>query len=119
ERLLEWAFREFEDVKLFAVGDTVEQAPVWLGSQPTVPLVGGRDLVVTMPRNWRNIAKISIEYASPVPAPVSRGSVLGKLVVTGQGVPAADVDLLAGADVPRLGLPGRAIGVLAHMVTGA
>jgi D-alanyl-D-alanine carboxypeptidase (penicillin-binding protein 5/6) len=119
ERMLEWAFREFEDVKLFTVGDTVEQAPVWLGSEPTVPLVGGRDLVVTMPRNWRNNAKIHIEYASPIPAPVTRGSVLGKLVVSGQGVPSASVDLLAGADVPRLGLPGRAIGVLAHMVTGA
>jgi D-alanyl-D-alanine carboxypeptidase (penicillin-binding protein 5/6) len=119
ERVLEWAFREFEDVTLFTVGNTVEQAPVWLGAQPTVPLVGGRDLVVTMPRNWRNTAKISIEYASPVLAPVTRGAVLGKLTVTGQGVPAASVDLLAGADVPRLGLPGRALGVLSHMVTGA
>ena len=119
ERLLEWAFREFEDVKLFAVGDAVEQAPVWLGAEQTVPLVGGRDLIVTMPRNWRSNAKISIEYASPIPAPVTRGSVLGKLSVSGLGVPVASVDLLAGADVPRLGLPGRAIGVLAHMVTGA
>ncbi len=32
ERLLDWAFREFEDVTLFTAGDTVEQAPVWLGA---------------------------------------------------------------------------------------
>jgi D-alanyl-D-alanine carboxypeptidase (penicillin-binding protein 5/6) len=119
ERLLEWAFREFEDVTLFTGGDTVEQAPVWLGASPTVPLVGGRDLVVTMPRNWRTKAKIAVDYQSPVRAPVSRGTALGRLMVSGDGVPKMEVPLLAGADVPRMGLPGRALAVLAHYVTGS
>jgi D-alanyl-D-alanine carboxypeptidase (penicillin-binding protein 5/6) len=118
ERLLEWAFREFEDVTLFTAGDTVEQVPVWLGAAPTVPLVGGRDLVVTMPHNWRKQAKITLAYEAPIRAPVVRGTELGRLSVGGQGVPELSVPLLAGADVPRLGLPGRAIAVLAHYVTG-
>ena len=118
ERLLEWAFREFEDVTLFTAGDTVEQAPVWLGTEPTVPLVGGRELQVSMPRNWRNKAHIAIEYQSPIPAPVVRGTTLGKLTVSGEGVPEMSVPLLAGADVARLGLPGRALAVLSHYITG-
>ena len=119
ERLLEWAFREFENVTLFTAADTVENAKVWLGSRSTVPLVGGRDLVITMPRQWRNSAKIAIVYDSPIPAPINRGDVLGKLVVSGQGVPAMEVPLLAGADVGRLGLPGRALSVMARYVTGS
>ena len=119
EKLLEWSFREFENVTLFTAGDTVETAKVWLGAQPTVPLVGGRDLVLTMPRAWRNTAKVSIEYASPIAAPVSRGAVLGKLTVSGQGVPAMEAELLAGSDVPRVGLPGRAAAVLSRYVTGS
>ncbi len=119
ERLMEWAFREFENVTLFTAGDVVEKVPVWLGASPTVPLVGGRDLVVTMPRSWRKNASISVQYDSPVRAPVAKGDQLGKLVVSGQGVPAMDVPLLAGADVPKLGLPGRAIAVLSHYVTGS
>ena len=118
ERLLEWAFREFEDVRLFAAGDTIESVPVWLGTAPTVPLVGGRDLVVTMPRNWRSKAKVSVAYEAPIRAPVQRGTTLGHLAVNGDGVPVMTVPLLAGADVPRLGLPGRAIAVLAHYVVG-
>jgi D-alanyl-D-alanine carboxypeptidase (penicillin-binding protein 5/6) len=118
ERLLEWAFREFEDVTLFTAGDTVEHAPVWLGAAPSVPLVGGRDLVVTMPRNWRSKAKVVVEYDSPIRAPVLRGTALGRLSVSGEGVPDMAIALLAGADVPRLGLPGRAIAVLTHYVTG-
>ena len=118
ERLLEWAFREFEDVRLFSASDTIETVPVWLGTAPAVPLVGGRDLVVTMPRNWRSKAKVSVSYQSPIRAPVRRGAALGQLVVTGDGVPQMTVPLLAGADVPRLGLPGRAIAVLTHYVVG-
>lgn len=118
ERLLEWSFREFENVTLFTAGDVVEQAPVHLGASPTVPLVGGRDLVVTMPRGWRNRAKVTIAYDSPIPAPVLRGTRLGQLSMSGQGVPELEVPLLAGADVARLGLPGRAVAIVTRFLTG-
>jgi len=119
ERLLEWSYREFENVTLFTAGDVVEQVPVWLGTTRTVPLVGGRDLVVTMPRGWRNRASITVTYDAPLTAPVARGDAIGHLVISGQGVPAMDVPLMAGADVPKLGLPGRAMAVLTHYVTGS
>ncbi len=118
ERLLEWSFREFENVTLFTAGDVVEQAPVHLGTAPTVPLVGGRDVVMTMPRGWRNRAKVTLSYSTPVPAPVQRGTKLGTLSVSGQGVPELEVPLLAGADVARLGLPGRAMAVVSRFLTG-
>jgi len=118
ERLMDWAFANFEDVTLFTAGDVVERVPVWLGTEPTVPLVGGRDLVVTMPRAWRRNASIKVSYQTPVAAPVIKGDKLGKLTVSGQGVPSMDVPLYAGADVPKLGLPGRAMAVLSRFVTG-
>jgi D-alanyl-D-alanine carboxypeptidase (penicillin-binding protein 5/6) len=119
ERLMDWCFVNFEDVTLFSAGETVEQVPVWLGASPTVPLVGGRDLVVTMPRNWRRNAKVQVSYDTPIRAPVAKGATLGQLRVTGDGVPNMEVPLLAGADVPKLGLPARAIAVLSHYVTGS
>lgn len=118
ERLMDWAFANFEDVTLFTAGDVVERVPVWLGTSPTVSLVGGRDLTVTMPRSWRNSASIKVSYDAPIQAPIAKGTPLGKLVVSGKGVPNMDVPLLAGEDVSRLGLPGRAIAVLSHYVTG-
>ncbi len=118
-RLLEWAFREWENVDLFKAGDTVDDVKVWLGTQPTVPLVGGRNLVITMPKQWRQTAKIELQYNAPIAAPVNRGDVLGKLMVSGKGVPDMQVPLLAGEDVPRQGLPGRAVAVLGHYVLGS
>jgi D-alanyl-D-alanine carboxypeptidase (penicillin-binding protein 5/6) len=118
ERLMDWAFFNFEDVTLFSAGDAIENVPVWLGTSQTVPLVAGRDVTVTMPRNWRQKAAVKVSYDAPVSAPIAKGDSLGKLTVTGDGVPHLDVPLMAGADVPRLGLPGRAMAVLSKYMTG-
>jgi len=117
ERLMEWCFREFENVTLFKPDDVIDKAPVWLGESPTVPLVSGRPMVLTMPRSWRRNAQVSVRFETPVRAPVTKGDRLGTLTVGGQGVPAAELPLLAGADVPRLGLPGRAMAVITRILT--
>lgn len=118
ERLMDWCFFNFEDVTLFTAGDVVDRAPVWLGAERTVPLVAGRDLVVTMPRNWRQKASIKVSYDAPIAAPVMKGDAVGKLAVTGDGVPNMTLPLLAAEDVPKLGLPGRALAVLTKYVAG-
>ena len=118
ERLMDWAFANFEDVTLFTAGDVIERAPVWLGTSRDVPLVAGRDLIVTLPRNWRNNAAVKLSYETPVRAPIMKGDILGKLTMGGKGVPPLEVNLLAGEDVPRLGLPGRAMAMLSRMVGG-
>lgn len=118
ERLMDWAFFNFEDVTLYSAGDVIEHVPVWLGTERTVPLVAGRDVTVTMPRNWRQKASVKLAFDSPLTAPVTKGDTLGKLTVTGDGVPHLDLPLMAAADVPRLGLPGRAMAVLSKYVTG-
>jgi D-alanyl-D-alanine carboxypeptidase (penicillin-binding protein 5/6) len=83
-----------------------------------VPLVGGRDLQVTMPRNWQRRAQVAISYNVPIRAPVARGTTVGQISISGDGVPDLTMPLLAGADVDRLGLPGRALAVLSHYVVG-
>ncbi len=119
ERLMEWAFVNFEDVTLAAAGEPIERVPVWLGAAPTVPLVAAGGLVVTMPRNWRKTASVKLDYDAPIRAPVARGAPLGTLTIAGKGVPKMQIELVAGADVGRLGLPGRAIAVVAHYVRGS
>jgi D-alanyl-D-alanine carboxypeptidase (penicillin-binding protein 5/6) len=118
ERLMDWCFANFEDVTLFTAGDTIERAPVWMGTSKDVPLVAGKEITVTLPRNWRENAQVKLAYDTPVKAPVMKGDVLGKLTLGGKGVPGMEVPLLAGADVPRLGLPGRALAMLSRLTGG-
>ncbi|NKC31491.1 D-alanyl-D-alanine carboxypeptidase [Roseomonas sp. BU-1] len=118
ERLFEWAFREFENVVVFRAADTVEEVPVYLGDRATVPLVAGRDLVLTLPRQWRRNLEVRVRYDAPVPAPVSKGQGIGTLLIAGQGVPEMTVPLIAGADVDRLGLLPRIPAVIGRWFAG-
>jgi D-alanyl-D-alanine carboxypeptidase (penicillin-binding protein 5/6) len=118
ERLIEWAFREFNDYKLFAVGDKVEDAEVWLGAEPKVPLTVGRDLVVTLPRRARKDMKVTVEYDRPIPAPIAKGQTLGRAVVTAPDVPATEVPLVAAASVDRMDAIGRIATLAGYLVWG-
>lgn len=119
ERLLEWGFREFDNVTLFRAAETVEEAPVYLGDRPTVPLVGGRDLVLTLPRGWRKNLEVKVSYSAPLQAPVAKGQEVGKIHVSGQGVPEMSLPLIAGADVGKMGLVARIPAVIGRWVSGS
>ena len=119
ERLMEWAFREFEAVTLFRAQDTVQDVPVYLGERRTVPMVGGRDITLTLPRRWRDRLEVRVRYQAPLTAPVMRGQTIGELQVSGQGVPTLSVPLVAGADVEKLGLLPRIPAVIGRWVSGA
>ncbi len=116
ERLLEWGFREFDNVVLFRAADTIEEVPVHLGERRTVPLIGGREVVATVPRGWRESLQARIRYEAPVPAPVVKGQELGRLEISGRGVPPMALPLYAGADVERLGLIARIPAVVGRMI---
>ena len=118
-RLLNWAFSTFDNARLFAANDIIDNAPVYLGIRASVPLVAGRDLTLVLPRGWRAKSKVTIDYDAPVPAPVGRGDVVGALTVSYPGMTDVKVPLLAGEDVPRMGVVGRAGAVLGHYLTGA
>ncbi|MBR0679116.1 D-alanyl-D-alanine carboxypeptidase [Roseomonas eburnea] len=119
ERLMEWAFREFEAVVLFRAQDTIEDVPVYLGERSKVPMVGGRDLVLTLPRQWRRNLQVRLRYQSPLTAPVARGQQIGEMLVGGQGVPEMTIPLMAGADVERLGIVSRIPAVVGRWVFGS
>jgi D-alanyl-D-alanine carboxypeptidase (penicillin-binding protein 5/6) len=118
EKTMNWAFANFENVTLFSASEIIDNVPVWLGQDKTVPLVGGRDLIVTLPRSWRQTASIKVNYEAPITAPIVKGQPLGTLMLRGQGVPSMDVNLLAGADVARQSLPMRSLSVVSRFMSG-
>ena len=116
ERLIEWAFREYNDYQLFAVGDKVDDAEVWLGAEPKVPMTVDKDFLVTLPRKSRKDMKVTIAYDKPVPAPIKKGDRVGKLVVTAPEMAPAEAPLVAGGNVDRMGPVGRMAMVAAHLI---
>lgn len=119
ERLLRWGFREFDNYALFKANDTVDEAPVWLGEATTVPLVANEDLVLTLTRNARKGMKVSVNYASPIPAPIEQGQEVAQLVVTPSEGDALSFPLYAGASVAQKGPFGRLVSAVQFLIFGA
>ncbi len=117
-RLTEWAFRQFDDYRLFGAGDTVEAAEVWLGAAPRVPLTVAKDLVLTLPRNARKDLKVTVAYDGPIPAPIKKGETLGKLVVSAPQMPPVETPLVAAAKVGRMGPFARVATLAGYLVWG-
>jgi D-alanyl-D-alanine carboxypeptidase (penicillin-binding protein 5/6) len=118
ERLADWAFREFNDYRLFAAGDKVDDAQIWLGSDARVSLTVGKDLVVTLSHKQRKDMQVALQYDSPIPAPVQKGETLGKIVVSAPDMTQQEVPLIAGADVPRMDAMGRIATLAGYLVWG-
>lgn len=107
ERLLDWAFREFENYRLFEEGQEVSTAEVWLGSKDSVPLVTDKKVMYTLVRQGIKDVKVSVVYDGPVAAPIRKGQQIATLRVSAPNMAPAELPLLAGADVERLGFFGR------------
>jgi D-alanyl-D-alanine carboxypeptidase (penicillin-binding protein 5/6) len=119
ERLVEWAFREFNDYKLFSAGDKVDDAEVWLGTEPKVGLIVAKDLTITLPRRSRHDMKVTIAYNGPVPAPVKKGDQIGKLIVSAPDIQPIERPLFAAASVPPIGTFGRMATLAAYLIWGS
>ncbi len=119
ERLLEFGYREFRNYTLFQKDESVIEADVWLGDSATVPLVVEDGLTITLPRKSRRKMEVTVNYESPIPAPLAKGARVATLVVNAPGTPTLEVPLVAGIDVEKLG-PFRRIGAaISYIVFGA
>jgi D-alanyl-D-alanine carboxypeptidase (penicillin-binding protein 5/6) len=106
-KLMDWGFREFTNRSLFAAGDKVTDAEVWLGDKATIPLIIQNELAVTLPRAQAQTVSVKAVYDGPLPAPITQGAVVGKLVVEAKGMEPLQVPIAAGEAAGRLGLIGR------------
>jgi D-alanyl-D-alanine carboxypeptidase (penicillin-binding protein 5/6) len=118
-RLVDWAFREFENYALFQPGEVVEQGEVWLGDKATVPLVIPDGLKITLARRARADMKVTVSYDTVIPAPIEQGQEVARLTVSAPDTDPVVAPLVAGESVERLGVFGRVTAALKYLIFGA
>lgn len=117
-RVMEWGFRESTNTTVFRAGDTVAEAPVWLGVQDKVPLVVPRAVMVTTPAGQTVTPRVVARFDGPLAAPIAKGTKVGTALVTLPDGKALEYPLEAGADVPRMGVVGRVTAMIQHYLFG-
>jgi serine-type D-Ala-D-Ala carboxypeptidase (penicillin-binding protein 5/6) len=107
-RLMRAAFHDFSVTRLAAAGEQIGEARVRLGSRRTAPLVARDDIVIGGPRGVQSGLSAHIVYEGPVPAPISEGDVVARLVIEGPEFQTREFDLVAGRRVGRANWFARA-----------
>ncbi len=107
ERLMNWAFREYETAKVIGAGDEIDQAKVWIGEEATVPVVAAEDVWATTPYAAGDQLNARLRYDSPIPAPIVKGQPIGELVIEAPDMAPQTVPLIAGADVAKGGFMAK------------
>ncbi|MFN3525489.1 MAG: D-alanyl-D-alanine carboxypeptidase family protein [Paracoccus sp. (in: a-proteobacteria)] len=115
ERIVNWAFRQFTMQTLVPAGETVIEAPVWLGTASRVGLTTENGVNVLVPAGAQDQVQVEVVYDSPIPAPIAKGDPVGRLVVTIPGARDTITPLIATADIPEAGFLGRVKGAVMQL----
>ncbi len=116
KRLMSIAFASFTQERLFAAGDPVGNIDVFHGRSPQVQAVTDRNITAFIHRSVRRDIKIRLAYQSPLKAPIAKGTQIGTMTVEAPGLEPVRAPVYAGADVPELGIFGKALLGLDHLI---
>ncbi|MBF0168115.1 MAG: D-alanyl-D-alanine carboxypeptidase [Alphaproteobacteria bacterium] len=116
--LLDWGFRDYDNIVLFKSGEVVTEIPVWLGDKPQVAMSIDHGIEITLPKRSKSGLKVAVEMLSPIPAPFAKGAVIGKLVVSAPEIETREYPLKAVEGVDRLGFFGRLVAAFKYVVWG-
>lgn len=107
ESFINWGFRQFLSRDVAKKGDTITQAPVWLGSQQQINLITDSDIRLLVPAIGQDSLETRVEYKTPLEAPITAGSQVGELVITARDMPEKRLPLVADRDVEYGGFVPR------------
>lgn len=118
-RILNWGFRAFQTYRLFQVGQVVDKIAVWHGENKQLPVSVEEDFSLAITRERRRLVRVSVDYSTPIPAPIKKGDKVGWIRAKELGGSLiAERPLIAMQDVPELGFLGRAVSTLEYMLFG-
>lgn len=104
EKLLNWAFQNFDDIRVVTAGKPVLVAPVWKGATNQVQLGSFETLAVSVPRGDGAKIKTTIQRPDPLVAPIAKGQKIGTLQVSLDGKSIASYPLVALNAIPQAGI---------------
>ncbi|CAA6800314.1 MAG: D-alanyl-D-alanine carboxypeptidase (EC [uncultured Thiotrichaceae bacterium] len=107
QRLLEYGFRTFETHKVYDGGEVLSEVRVWSGDKKNVAAGVIDDFYVSAGKGRYDQIKGVVQFDKSIDAPIRRGDVLGKIILSDDGTVLKEADLLALEDVAEGGIWSR------------
>ena len=82
QKLLNYGFRYYETVNLYAAGSSLKRVRVWSGLHESLEVGLDDAITLTIPRGGRDQLKAEINLQDVIEAPIERGQSLGSLTLS-------------------------------------
>ena len=94
QKLLDWGFRQFTTIGVYAAGDTVSKARVWGGAENWVELITKQDVNLALSPKEQDEIQVKLNYTGPLMAPVEAGQQVGtvRFLVDGKAIAEVPVE---------------------------
>ena len=117
-KLLTWGLTNFDLIEIAKSSIPIEKLEVWLGKEKHVNVYVKNDIYKTLPKARKKFLKVSLIYNGPIPAPIKKGDILGKLKVSYKEEPIEEYDLLAFENVKKLNVFSRLLKSINFLIWG-
>ena len=117
--LINWAFSQTSQKELVSEGQVIAQVDVWLGNKPRVNLISSKKVVSTLSFDQLQLIKSSIQYKKPLDAPILKGNSYGKLLISIEGKPNIEIDLVAEENVGTINPILKIFAALKYLIFGS
>lgn len=104
QKLLEYGFRTFETHKVYDGGEVLSEVRVWQGDKKYVAAGVIDNFYVSAGKGRYDQIKGVVQFDKSIDAPIRRGDVLGKIILSDQNVVLKEANLLALEDVAEGGI---------------
>jgi len=118
KRLFNIVFRETTLLSLFSNKKSLVEADVWLGKKNKVNLIASKPFKKIISPFELNKTKIKLEWMNPISAPITKGSVLGKIYINIPGQQTFQEDLISSEDVAKMSSLIRVKSILKFLLYG-
>ncbi len=118
KRLFNIVFRETTLLSLFSNQKSLVEANVWLGGKSKVNLIASRPFQKIISPFQLNKTKIKLEWMDPISAPITKGSVLGKIYINIPGQKIFQEDLISSEDIGKMSSLIRVKSILKFLLYG-
>jgi len=98
-KLIGYGFKNFSTLTVVKEGEVVGKVKVPNGDLPELGLSATKTLIVTVNKTVEESISLRKEIPPSANPPISKGDILGKLVLEGEGFSREEIDLVASQDV--------------------
>ena len=118
QKLFEWAYKNFINVKLFNKNEVIQQADVWIGKKAITDLYSNTDVLFTIKKIHKKKFNAKVIFNNPIVAPINKNTSYGKLIITDTIEGTIEYPLFSKEEIDKAGFFKKITTAFSYLIFG-